>query len=80
MAHGGFSVFPAGHGEAAVKLQRDWVLEPQLLPFADNVKAHALISLIQKGLQYHEIERSLKDVRFNRFLSATPYENFLACT
>ena len=51
-----------GHGDAAVKLQRDWLLDPQTLPFAQHVKAHALVSLVQKGLQYHQIEQSLDQV------------------
>lgn len=51
-----------GLGEAAVKLQRDWLLEPQKLPFAQHIKTHALVSLLQKGLQYHQIEQSLDQV------------------
>lgn len=57
-----------GYGDAAVKLQRDWAQDPQTLPFADNTKSHALVSLIQKGLRYHEVERSLRDVRSLPFL------------
>lgn len=49
----------SGHGDAAVKLQRDWLLDPQTLPFAQHIKTHALVSLVQKGLQYHQIEQSL---------------------
>jgi len=48
-----------GHGEAAVKLQRDWNPDPQSLTIAPLVKTHALVSLVQKGLQYHEIEKSI---------------------
>lgn len=48
-----------GHGEAAVKLQRDWNPDPQSLPFARHIKTHALVSLVQKGLQYYEIEQSV---------------------
>ena len=54
--------FCKGHGDAAVKLQRDWLLEPQTLPFAQHIKTHALVSLLQKGLQYHQIEQSLDQV------------------
>lgn len=52
-----------GHGEAAVKLQRDWISDPQTLPFAQNIKTHALVGLVQKGLQYYEIEQSINQVR-----------------
>ncbi|KAL2040938.1 hypothetical protein N7G274_006396 [Stereocaulon virgatum] len=49
----------SGHGEAAVKLQRDWLQDPQSLPFAQRIKTHALVSLVQKGLRYHQIEHVL---------------------
>ena len=52
----------SGHGEAAVKLQRDWLADPQSLPFAQHIKTHALVSLIQKGLLYYQIEQSLDQV------------------
>jgi hypothetical protein len=52
-----------GHGEAAVKLQRDWNSDPQSLPFAPRIKTHALVSLVQKGLQYHEIEQTISQAR-----------------
>lgn len=55
----------SGHGDAAVKLQRDWLLDPQSLPFAQNIKTHALVSLVHKGLQYHQIEHSLDQVSHN---------------
>ncbi|KAE8553686.1 hypothetical protein EYB25_005068 [Talaromyces marneffei] len=51
----------SGHGEAAVMLQRAWLANPQTLPFASHIKTHALVSLVQKGLQYHEIEQSLDE-------------------
>lgn len=54
-----------GHGETAVKLQRDWLSDPQSLPFAQHIKTHALVSLIQKGLQYHQIEQSFDQVSHN---------------
>ncbi|KAL1956296.1 hypothetical protein VTO42DRAFT_7469 [Malbranchea cinnamomea] len=47
----------SGHGEAAVMLQRAWNPDPQNLPFAPHIKTHALVTLIQKGLQYHELEQ-----------------------
>ncbi|KAJ5744281.1 hypothetical protein N7533_009151 [Penicillium manginii] len=49
----------SGHGDAAVSLQRAWFPDPQSLPFARHIKTHALVSLVQKGLQYHELESSL---------------------
>ena len=49
----------AGYGEAAVRLQRDWKLQPESLPFASHVRSHALVSLVQKGLLYHEIEQAI---------------------
>lgn len=52
-----------GHGEAAVKLQRDWISDPQSLPFAQHIKTHALVVLVQKGLQYYDIEQSINQVR-----------------
>ncbi|KAL8718708.1 MAG: hypothetical protein Q9225_004189 [Loekoesia sp. 1 TL-2023] len=58
----------AGHGEAAVKLQRDWIQDPQSLPFAQHIKTHALVQLVQKGLQYYEIEQSVNR-NGNHFLS-----------
>ncbi|KAI9804802.1 MAG: hypothetical protein M1825_001170 [Sarcosagium campestre] len=51
----------SGYGESAVKLQRDWREDPQDLPFAQYIKTHALVTLIQKGLRYHEIEHSLDE-------------------
>ena len=51
-----------GHGEAAAKLQRDWGIDPQTLTFASRIKSHALVALIQKGLQYHKAEQSLSQV------------------
>ncbi|KAL9026708.1 MAG: hypothetical protein Q9196_004664 [Gyalolechia fulgens] len=58
----------SGHGEAAVKLQRDWNQDPQSLPFAQHIKTHALVLLLQKGLQYYEIEQSINQ-NGNHFLS-----------
>ncbi|KAJ5168006.1 uncharacterized protein N7482_003600 [Penicillium canariense] len=49
----------SGHGDAAVSLQRAWYPDPQTLPFARHIKTHALVSLVQKGLQYHELESSI---------------------
>ncbi|KAH0544839.1 hypothetical protein FGG08_001068 [Glutinoglossum americanum] len=52
-----------GYGEAAVRLQRDWNLDPQSLPFASHVRAQALVSLVQKGLLYHELEQTVDQAR-----------------
>ncbi|RAL09636.1 WD40 repeat domain-containing protein [Aspergillus homomorphus CBS 101889] len=49
----------SGHGEAAITLQRAWNHDPQSLPFAPYIKTHALVSLVQKGLQYYELEHSI---------------------
>lgn len=56
-----------GLGDAAVMLQRAWNHDPQSLPFAPYIRTHALVSLVQKGLQYHELEKSLDKVWFVRF-------------
>jgi hypothetical protein len=50
----------SGFGEAAVKLQQKWMTNPEALPYSDTVKEHALVILIQKGLQYCELEQELK--------------------
>lgn len=47
-----------------MKLQRDWRIpdsEPEQLPFAKNIKGHALVSLVQKGLRYHHSSLLLDD-------------------
>ncbi|KAI1962130.1 hypothetical protein LOZ67_000193 [Ophidiomyces ophidiicola] len=49
----------SGYGEAAIMLQRAWNPDPQKLPFAPAVKSHALITLIQKGLQYFDLEQCI---------------------
>ncbi|KAL8819618.1 MAG: hypothetical protein Q9223_001988 [Gallowayella weberi] len=60
----------SGHGEAAVKLQRDWIQDPQSLPYAQETKTHALVRLVQKGIQYYEIEKSINQ-NGNHFLPAS---------
>ena len=70
--HGNTENWFSGHGDAAVKLQRDWLLDPQSLPFAQHIKTHALVSLIQKGLQYYQIEQSLGQVSHNAQSITTP--------
>ena len=51
-----------GYAEAAVKLQRDWDVNAQDLPFAKNVKGQALVSLVQKGLRYHHLSLTIDEV------------------
>ncbi|PLB34539.1 WD40 repeat-like protein [Aspergillus candidus] len=68
----------SGHGEAAVTLQRAWNRDPQSLPFAPHIKTHALVSLVQKGLQYHELEHSFdKD---GNPISFSPSDYFFGST
>ncbi|KAL2865549.1 WD40 repeat domain-containing protein [Aspergillus lucknowensis] len=71
----------SGHGEAAVMLQRAWNHDPQSLPFAPYIRTHALVSLVQKGLQYYELEKSLdkegNSIPFspsNYFFGPVPFE------
>ena len=45
-----------------MKLQRDWQLDPQSLPFAHRIKTHALVSLVQKGLLYYQVEQEVVQV------------------
>lgn len=52
-------------------LQRAWNPDPQALPFAPYIKTHALVTLVQKGLQYHEIEQSLDQARSEHCRSVT---------
>ncbi|PYH46844.1 WD40 repeat domain-containing protein [Aspergillus saccharolyticus JOP 1030-1] len=64
----------SGHGEAAIQLQRAWNHDPQSLPFAPYIKTHALVSLVQKGLQYYELEHSID--REGNATSFTPSSYF----
>ncbi|KAL8902350.1 MAG: hypothetical protein Q9207_004771 [Kuettlingeria erythrocarpa] len=57
----------SGYGDAAVKLQRDWIQDPQSLRLSRDIKTHALVLLVQKGLQYYEIEQSINP-NGNQFL------------
>jgi hypothetical protein len=45
-----------------VKLQRDWKVDAESLPFARCVKGHALVSLVQKGLRYHHLSLTIDEV------------------
>ncbi|OAP58197.1 hypothetical protein AYL99_07287 [Fonsecaea erecta] len=51
----------SGYAEAAVKLQRDWNVDAESLPFAKCVKGHALVSLVQKGLRYHHLSLTIDE-------------------
>ncbi|KAI5282622.1 hypothetical protein KEM54_002687, partial [Ascosphaera aggregata] len=63
-----------GYGEAAILLQRHWMPDPQSLPFAPLVRTHALVSLVQKGLQYWELEKSIsKDGKVVRISPETSF-------
>ena len=52
----------AGYGDAAVKLQRDWKVDAENLPFAHHIKGQALVSLVQKGLRYHHLSLTIDEV------------------
>ncbi|CAG9939008.1 unnamed protein product [Clonostachys rosea f. rosea IK726] len=49
----------ADYRETAAKFQKEWhIKEPhQEFPFAPHVKGHALVSIINRGLLYHALER-----------------------
>ncbi|ETI27815.1 hypothetical protein G647_00264 [Cladophialophora carrionii CBS 160.54] len=51
----------SGYADAAVKLQRDWRVDAESLPFAKCVKGHALVSLVQKGLRYHHLSLTIDE-------------------
>lgn len=48
-----------GYGDAAVVFQRDWNLNPQNLPFAENIKPQSLRLLCQKGLFHHRYQQEI---------------------
>ena len=45
-----------------MKLQRDWNLDPQGLPFASHIKGRALISVVQQGLRYYHLSKTIDQV------------------
>ncbi|RMZ75391.1 hypothetical protein DV737_g5312, partial [Chaetothyriales sp. CBS 132003] len=51
----------AGYGEAAVKLQRDWNVDAEALPFAKHIQGQALVKLVQKGLKYHHLQLTIDE-------------------
>lgn len=61
-----------------MSLQRAWNPDPQSLPFARHIKTHALVSLVQKGLQYHELESSVTQVRL-RDTQTSPLAGLWVC-
>ena len=59
----GESQIKAAFNEAACKLQRDWLAtNPEDLPFAKHVKENTLLELVQKGLEWFDIESRLPPV------------------
>ncbi|KIW16181.1 hypothetical protein PV08_06232 [Exophiala spinifera] len=51
----------SGYADAAVKLQRDWKVDAENLSFAKNIKGHALVHLVQKGLRYHHLSLTIDE-------------------
>ncbi|KAJ4994505.1 hypothetical protein SVAN01_00334 [Stagonosporopsis vannaccii] len=45
----------AGFGNAALQLSRCWLRDPDALPFASNVSAHALIRILQDGIEFDKL-------------------------
>ncbi|MCJ1476525.1 hypothetical protein MMC13_005191 [Lambiella insularis] len=64
----------SGHGQAAAKFQASWREDPETLPFARHIKTHALIHLVQKGLQYYELEQSID--QYGRRRSPSPSASY----
>ncbi|KAL6711304.1 hypothetical protein ACN47E_005835 [Coniothyrium glycines] len=46
----------SGFGNAALQLSRCWMRDPDTLPFASNVEAHALIRLLQDGMSFDQLQ------------------------
>lgn len=61
-----------------MSLQREWNPDPQSLPFARHIQTHALVSLVQKGLRYHELQSSIDKVCL-RDTPVTPKMDPWAC-
>ena len=53
----------AGFGNAALKLSRCWIRDPDTLPFAKNVEPHALIRLLQDGMCFDQLQAEACNVR-----------------
>lgn len=55
-----------GFGEAAVKVEQKWNIDPRELPFANHVGFKALQHLVQKGLEFNAIQNQLRNVSGHR--------------
>ena len=51
----------SGYGDAAVKLQRDWNVNAEALPFSKHIQGQALVKLVQKGLRYHHLHLTIDE-------------------
>lgn len=45
-----------------MKLQRDWNIHAEELPFAKHIKGQALVKLVQYGLRYHHTQVVIDEV------------------
>ncbi|OLN92035.1 F-box-like/WD repeat-containing protein TBL1XR1 [Colletotrichum chlorophyti] len=59
VGHGLFFLTIADYRETAAKFQKEWHIQQphRHFGFANHVKSHALVSVINKGLCYHALER-----------------------
>lgn len=59
VGHGLFFLTIADYRETAAKFQKEWHIQQphRHFDFANHVKSHALVSVINKGLCYHALER-----------------------
>ncbi|KAF3037748.1 hypothetical protein E8E11_002814 [Didymella keratinophila] len=57
----------AGFGNAALQLSRCWLRDPDSLPFAKNVSSHALIRILQDGMEFDKLraEASNTSTQYN---------------
>ncbi|KAH6618854.1 hypothetical protein C7974DRAFT_441441 [Boeremia exigua] len=51
----------AGFGNAALQLSRCWLRDPDGLPFAKHVSAHALIRILQDGIEFDKLRAEASD-------------------
>lgn len=63
--------------ETAAKFQKEWhVKQPhQHFSFAPHVKGHALVSVINRGLIYHSLERQQAGDEVSKLVSETTFSN-----
>lgn len=52
----------AGFGNAALQLSRCWLRDPDSLPFAKNVSPHALIRILQDGMEFDKLRAEASNV------------------